>query len=81
MPLLTVSTADISILHSAKVVHFHHKSHKSSKELWTQPRCADQAQYHTTEVWLHRNATTPYKDSLISDNLLRFQVKAEYKPP
>ena len=52
-PLLTVSTADISVLHSAEVVHFYHNSRKSSGERWTQPRiCADQAQYHTYEVWL-----------------------------
>ena len=49
----------ISFKHSAEVVHFTHKSRKSSKELWTQPRCADQAQYHTSEVWLHRDATRP----------------------
>ena len=56
-PLLTVSTADISVLHSAEVVHFHHNSRKSSEELWIQPCiCADQAQYHTPEVWLHRDA-------------------------
>jgi hypothetical protein len=36
-PLLTVSTADRSVLHSAEVVHFHHSSCKSSEELWTQP--------------------------------------------
>jgi hypothetical protein len=58
-PLLTVSTADRSILHSAKVVHFHHSSRKSSEELWTQHTCADHAQYHTSEVWLHRDATKP----------------------
>ena len=58
-PLVTVSTADISVLHSAKVVHFHHNSRKSSEELCTQPRCVDQAQYHTSEVWLHRDATRP----------------------
>ena len=37
-PLMTVSTADISVLHSAEVVHFHHNSRKSSEEPWTQPR-------------------------------------------
>ena len=59
-PLLTVSTVDISVLHSAEVVHFHHNSRKSPEELWTQPRIrADQAQYHTSEVWLHRDATRP----------------------
>jgi len=31
----------ISFKHYAEVVHFTHKSRKSSKELWTQPRCAD----------------------------------------
>ena len=59
-PLLTVSTADISVLHSAEVVHFHHNSRKSFEKFWTQPRiCADQAQYHTSEVWLHRDAMRP----------------------
>jgi hypothetical protein len=32
-PLLTVSTTDWSILHSAEVVHFHHSSRKSSEAL------------------------------------------------
>jgi hypothetical protein len=58
-PLLTVSTADRSVLHSAEVVHFHHSSRKSSEELWTPPCDADQASYHTPEVWLHRDATKP----------------------
>jgi hypothetical protein len=31
--LLTVSTADRSVLHYAEVAHFHHSSHKSSEEL------------------------------------------------
>jgi hypothetical protein len=44
---------------SAEVVHFHHSSRKSSKELGTQPCDADQASYHTSEVWLHRDATKP----------------------
>ena len=34
---MTVSTADISVLHSTEVVHFHHNSRKSFEELWTQP--------------------------------------------
>jgi hypothetical protein len=37
-PLLTVSTAGRSVLHSAEVAHFHHSSRKSPEELWTQPR-------------------------------------------
>ena len=58
-PLITASTTDILVLHSAEIVHFTHKSRKSSEELWTQSRCADQAQYYTFEVWLHRDATRP----------------------
>jgi hypothetical protein len=38
--LLTVSTANRLVLHSAEVVHFHHKSRKNSEELCTQPHCA-----------------------------------------
>jgi hypothetical protein len=57
--LLTMSTANRLVLHSAEVVHFHHKQRKSSKELWTQPCDTDQAPYHTTDVWLHRDATRP----------------------
>ena len=56
---MTVSTANRLVLHSAEVVHFTHKSRKSSEELWTQPCDADQASYHTAEVWLHRDATRP----------------------
>jgi hypothetical protein len=37
-PLLIVSTADRSVLHSVEVAHFHHSSRKSSEELWTLPR-------------------------------------------
>jgi hypothetical protein len=58
-PFLTVSTTDRSVLHSAEVLHFHHSSRKSSEEFWTQPCDADQASYHTSEVWLHRDATKP----------------------
>jgi hypothetical protein len=58
-PLLTVSTADRSVLHSAEVAHFHHSSRKSSEELRTQPRMCWSAQYHTSEVWLHRDAMKP----------------------
>jgi hypothetical protein len=47
------------LLAGDSIVHFHHKQRKSSKELWTQPRDADYAPYHTTEVWLHRDATRP----------------------
>ena len=76
-PSVTVSTADISVLHSAEVLHFHHNSRKSSEELWTQPR----------NVLARHNTTLPrcdcigtlrglYKDSLTHDNPLRFQVKA-----
>jgi hypothetical protein len=36
-PLLTVSTAGRSVLHSAEVAHFHHSSCKSPEELWTKP--------------------------------------------
>jgi hypothetical protein len=36
-PLLTLSTADQSVLHSAVVAHFHHSLRKTSEELWTQP--------------------------------------------
>jgi hypothetical protein len=56
-PLLAVSTADRSVLHSIEVLHFHHSLCKNSEELWTQPCCADQAQYHIFELWLHRDAT------------------------
>jgi hypothetical protein len=35
--LLTVSTANQLVLHSAEVVHFHHKSRKNSEQFWTQP--------------------------------------------
>jgi hypothetical protein len=44
---------------SAEVVHFHHTSRKSSEELWTQPSDAGQPSYHTSKVWLHRDATKP----------------------
>jgi hypothetical protein len=57
--LLTVSTADRSVLHSAEVAHFQNSSRKSSEELWTQLRMCWQAQYHTSEVWLHRDAMKP----------------------
>jgi hypothetical protein len=63
-PLLTVSTANRLVLHSAEVVHFHHKSSKNSEEFWTQPCDAGQASYHTTEVWLHRDATSVVWTSL-----------------
>jgi hypothetical protein len=35
--LLTVSMTNRLVLHSADVVHFHHKSCRSTEELWTQP--------------------------------------------
>ena len=38
---MTASTIAISVLHFVEIVHFTHKSR-------TQPRCADQAQYHTS---------------------------------
>jgi hypothetical protein len=40
--LLTMSTAVITVLHSAELVHFHPKSRKSSEELWTQPLTQNQ---------------------------------------
>jgi hypothetical protein len=58
-PLLTVSTADWLVLHSAEVAHFHHSSRRSFEEIWTNHACANQAQNHTSEVWLHRDATRP----------------------
>jgi hypothetical protein len=64
-PLLTMSTANRFVLHSAEVVHFHHKSCKNSEELWTQPCDAGQASYHTTDVWLHRDAMKPLKRVLL----------------
>jgi hypothetical protein len=39
-PLLTVSMANRLVLHTANVVHFHHKLRKSLEEFWTQPYCA-----------------------------------------
>ena len=61
-------------LHYVEVVHFTHNSRKSSEEHCTQPRCADQAQYHTSEVWLHRDATRPLQRFPNLYYLLRFQA-------
>ena len=47
-PLLTVSTDDISVLHSAEIVHFHHNSRKSLKNFKPNHTSAGQAQYHTS---------------------------------
>jgi hypothetical protein len=58
-------TANRLVLHSAEVVHFHHKSRKSLEELWTQPCDVGQASYHTTKVWLHKDATRPLQRVLL----------------
>ena len=62
-------------LHYVEVVHFTHNSRKSSEEHCTQPHCADQAQYHTSEVWLHRDATRPLQRFPNLYYPLRFQAK------
>ena len=59
---MTVSTVDILVLHYVEVVHFHHNSCKSLKNFKPNHACAGQAQYHTFEVWLHRDATRPLQN-------------------
>ena len=53
--LMTMSTDDISVLHTAEVIHFYHKSRK--------PRHAVLIRHthHTSKVWLHRDAMRPFK--------------------
>jgi hypothetical protein len=43
----------------SEVAHFHHSSRKSWVVHEPNHTCADQAQYHTFKVWLHRDATKP----------------------
>ena len=74
-PLLTVSMADISVLHSAEIVHLHHNSRKSSKNF--KPNHASAAKHYITLPRCDCLGTLRglYKDSLNRDNPLRFQAK------
>ena len=58
-PLLTVSTADRSVLTLQRLYTFTTARVKVPKNFEPNHACADQAQYHTSEVWLHRDATKP----------------------
>jgi hypothetical protein len=56
---MIVSKTYITVLHSTEVTHLYHKSHKSLENFAPNHACAGQAQYHTTEVWWHRDPTRP----------------------
>jgi hypothetical protein len=58
-PLLTVSTTDRSALTLQRLYTFTTARVKVPKNFEPNHACADQAQYQTTEVWLHRDATKP----------------------
>jgi hypothetical protein len=58
-PVLTVSTADRSVLTLQRLYTFTTARVKVPKNFEPNHACGDQAQYHTSEVWLHRDATKP----------------------
>ena len=80
-PLLTVSTADIPIFTLQRLHIFTTSRVKVQKNFVTNHACADQAQYHTSEVWLHRTLQGFYKYSLTSSSPLRFQQLGECTSP
>jgi hypothetical protein len=81
-PLLTVSTANRLVLNTLQRLYiFTDKSRKKPEEFWTQPRDADQASYHTAEVWLHRDATRPLQRFPTVQQPTRFQDEAGHKAP
>jgi hypothetical protein len=56
-PLLTVSTADRSVFTLQRLHTFPTVRVKVPKNFELNHACADQAQYHTSELWLHRDST------------------------
>jgi hypothetical protein len=56
---LTVSTLTDQFYILQMLYTFSTTRVKASKNFEPNHACADQAQYHTTKVWLHRDATKP----------------------
>jgi hypothetical protein len=80
--LLTVGTPNWLVLNTLQRLYiFTHKTRKNPEEFWTQPHDADQASYHTAEVWLHRDATGPLQRFPNVQQPTRFQDEAGHKAP
>jgi hypothetical protein len=60
-PLLTVSTADRLVLTLPRLYTFTTAQVKVPKNFEPNHACVDQTQYHTSEVWLHREAMKPLR--------------------